>query len=322
VESPITWLVQACLEVGLFSENHASAYSDQEEIIARWPRDIKHSSKERFLTRGAIVEADFWPKVLKTYPQSKSPAVFTDFGSEYFFQGLLCALLGDFEEVIGIELDEESFQKSVQLAKHLVNKAETENKLISNIMLIRGDFLKHDAVANIIARSTIVYANNVVFGHETNIALSTMWRNSLPADAVIVVFDETAMLSSGKDRISRLNGNLDWASKEQSIETKVSWQQLHSYTIHFWRVLKQTMADKKAMNRNTRLIRQSEFADLVFTSLSDAIEELRETVNVKARNDLRFNILATVVKWSKTKESKGVNSSNIIYAQKTNLGCE
>ena len=247
--------------------------------------------------------------------------MFTDFGSEYFFQGLLCALLGDFQEVVGIELDEESFEKSVQLAKHFVNKAETENKFISNIMLIRGDFLKHDAVANIIARSTIVYANNVVFGHETNIALSTMWRNSLPADAVIVVFDETAMLSSGQDRISRLNGNLDWASKEQSIETKVSWQQLHSYTIHFWRVFKQPIADTNAMSRNTRLIRQSEFADLVFTSLSDAIEEWRGTVNVEARNALRFNILATVVKWSKTKESKGVKSSNI-YAQKTNMWCE
>ena len=319
VVSPITWLLQACLDVGLISQLHASEYSDPEEIIARWPRDKGYATKERFKTRGGITEAEFWPKVLERYPQSESSGVFTDFGSEYFFQGLLCALLGDFQEVVGIELDEESFEKSVQLAKHLANKAETENKFISNIMLIRGDFLKHDDVASIIARSTIVYANNVVFGHETNIALSTMWRNSLPADAVIVVFDETAMLSSGQDRISRLQGNLDWASKEQSIETKVSWQQLHSYTIHFWRVLRQTTADKEAMNRNTRLIRQSEFADLVFTSLSDAIEEWRDTVNVKARNDLRFNILATVVKWSKTKESKGVKSSNIIYAQKTNM---
>jgi hypothetical protein len=238
VESPITWLVQACLEVGLFSENHASAYSDQEEIIARWPRDIKHSSKERFLTRGAIVEADFWPKVLKTYPQSKSPAVFTDFGSEYFFQGLLCALLGDFEEVIGIELDQESFQKSVQLANHFVYKAKAEKKFISNIMLIHGNFLKHDAVSNIIARSTIVYANNVVFEEKTNIALATMWRNSLPVDAVIAVFDETAMLSSGEERHSRHDGKVDWASKGQSIETRVSWQDLHSYVIHFWRVSK------------------------------------------------------------------------------------
>ncbi len=54
--------------------------------------------------------------------------MFKDFGSEYFFQGLLCALLGDFQEVVGIELDEESFEKSVQLAKkNFVNKAETEN---------------------------------------------------------------------------------------------------------------------------------------------------------------------------------------------------
>ena len=98
-----------------------------------------------FKTGGGITEADFWPKVLKTCPQSKSSAVFTDFGSEYFFQALLCALLGDFQEVVGIELDEESFEKSVQLAKHFVYKAETENKFIPNIMLIHGDFLKHDA---------------------------------------------------------------------------------------------------------------------------------------------------------------------------------
>jgi hypothetical protein len=319
VVSPITWLLQACLDVGLISQTHPSSYSDPEETIARWPRDQAYTTKERFKTRGGITEADFWPKVLKMYPQSKSSAVFTDFGSEYFFQGLLCALLGDFQEVVGIELDEESFEKSVQLAKHFVNKAETENKFISNIMLIRGDFLKHDAVANIIARSTIVYANNVVFEETTNIALATMWRNSLPADAVIAVFDETAMLSSGQERHSRHHGNLDWASKEQSIETKVSWQHLHSYPIHLWRVLKQKPADKKAMSRHTHL--QSELSDLVFTPLSDAIGEWEGTRNSKARDDLRFNILATVRKWKKPKESKGENSSNI-FAQKTNMWFE
>jgi hypothetical protein len=188
-------------------------------------------------------------------------------------------------------------------------------------MLIRGDFLKHDAVACIIARSTIVYANNVVFEATTNIALATMWRNSLPADAVIVVFDETAMLSSGQERHSRFHGNLEWASKEQSIETKVSWQHLHSYTIHLWRVLKQKPADKKAMSRHTQLIRQSELSDLVFTRLSDAIGEWEDTRNSKARDDLRFNILATVKKWNKPKESKGDNSSNI-FAQKTNMWFE
>ena len=138
VVSPITWLLQACLDVGLISQLHASEYSDPEEIIARWPRDKGYATKERFKTRGGITEAEFWPKVLERYPQSQSSGVFTDFGSEYFFQGLLCALLGDFQEVVGIELDEESFEKSVQLAKHLANKAETENKFISNIMLIRG----------------------------------------------------------------------------------------------------------------------------------------------------------------------------------------
>jgi hypothetical protein len=59
----------------------------------------------------------------------------------------------------------------------------------------------------------------------------------------------------------------------------------------------------------------------VFTSLSDAIELWKDPSNSKARNDLRFNILATVGKWSKPKESKGVNSSNI-FAHETNMWFE
>ena len=238
VDSPIAWLVEACVEVGLFTHKHASTYSDPEEAIARWPRDKVYTTKERFKTRGGITEAGFWPKVLLNYPQ-KSSGVFTDFGSEYFFQGLLCALLGKFEEVVGIEQDEESFKMSVELAKHMVKKAKTEKKFISNITLIRDDFLKNDAVPGIIARSNVVYANNVVFGPITNITLVEMWRNSLPAGAMIVLFDETAILGSGDQRISRFQDKLDWASKEHSFETKVSWQVYKTLSIHCWRILKQ-----------------------------------------------------------------------------------
>jgi hypothetical protein len=56
----------------------------------------------------------------------------------------------------------------------------------------------------------------------------------------------------------------------------------------------------------------------VFTSLSDAIRKWEETGTSKARNDLSFNVMATVLKWSNPKASKGVNST-IIFAQETNM---
>ena len=56
-------------------------------------------------------------------------------------------------------------------------------------------------------------------------------------------------------------------------------------------------------------IDQSHFSDLVFTSLSDAITLWEDTRDEKARNSLpKFNILATVIKWSEPRATKGVNS--------------
>ena len=69
----------------------------------------------------------------------------------------------------------------------------------------------------------------------------------------------------------------------------------------------------KAMTRQTQLIRQSEFPDFVFTSLSEAIREWKGTCKSPA-----FNLLATVNKWSKPNPTKGVNSSNV-FAQETNM---
>lgn len=69
----------------------------------------------------------------------------------------------------------------------------------------------------------------------------------------------------------------------------------------------------KAMTRHTQLIRQSEFPDFVFTSLSEAIREWKGTCKSPA-----FNLLATVNKWSQPKPTKGVNSS-IVLAQETNM---
>ena len=74
-------------------------------------------------------------------------------------------------------------------------------------------------------------------------------------------------------------------------------------------------ADLQAIRRHCT--GPSQFSHFVFTSLKDAIREWNETRDSKARNELSFNILATVRKWSNPKESKGVNSSIYVYRKLT-----
>ena len=72
--------------------------------------------------------------------------------------------------------------------------------------------------------------------------------------------------------------------------------------------------------KRSRVIGQSEYSDFVFTPLSDAIREWEESGNSKARNDLIFNILATVQKWSDPKESKGLNYLQMYLQRKLTCG--
>jgi hypothetical protein len=52
-----------------------------------------------------------------------------------------------------------------------------------------------------------------------------------------------------------------------------------------------------------------EFSNLVFTSLSAAIEAWEAASDAKARNHLpQFNIVVTVLKWSVPKQTKGSNT--------------
>ena len=74
-------------------------------------------------------------------------------------------------------------------------------------------------------------------------------------------------------------------------------------------------ADLQAIRRHCT--GPSQFSHFVFTSLKDAIREWKETRDSKAQNELSFNILATVRKWSNPKESKGVNSSIHVYRKLT-----
>jgi hypothetical protein len=92
-------------------------------------------------------------------------------------------------------------------------------------------------------RSTVVYANNVVFASDTNKALVNMWQEHLPAGASIVLFDETAILSSegsseGK-RSGRSQDKIIWATKQRKILTSVSWQPTKLLQVHLWQVSKE-----------------------------------------------------------------------------------
>jgi hypothetical protein len=243
VDSPITWLVDACVNIGLFPQALQTQHKD--EAIAHWQkRDVKYSTRERYKTGGGITDFQFWPDILKQIQRpnvvpspSSIPMVFTDYGSEFFFQGLLCALLGDFEEVVGIEINADTFDQSVMLANSLMQRAKREDKFISNIQIHQGDFLKHDAIFGITARSTVVYANNVVFPSETNAELVAIWQKHLPAGAAMVLFEETAILSSGVTRISRgTHRQNHWTCPIATMTVSVSWKPGKQKSIHVWQV--------------------------------------------------------------------------------------
>ncbi len=240
VDSAFKWLVDACLAMNLISsavDTVATAHKTPEEVFLCWARDVKQSTESRHKTGGGITDADFWPNVvkkLKSQSLMTNSNVFVDFGSEYFLQGLLCALLGDFEEVVGIEIQADTYNKSVELARYLTNKAIQENKFMSTVELHFGDFLNHDAILGAVKRSSVVYANNVVFGSTINANLVQMWRQHLSAYATIVVFDDTAILSSGETRTSRTRDKLDWVSRIDTMSTQVSWRPGHTYDVQLW----------------------------------------------------------------------------------------
>ena len=243
--SAITWLLEACVEIHLISPELLKKHHEK-DVIAYWEdRDVKHRTEEREKTGGGITDVNFWTELMANLPKSKDllPAsihqVFTDFGSEFCLQGFLCALHGDFEEIVGIEFNSYTFQKSVELANCLMLRAQREQKFISKLELHYGNFLNHDAIIAITMRSTIVHANNVVFGSNTNVALVDMWRKHLPAGATIVIFDETAILSSEGKRMSRSQGETTWASKQRTISTSVSWQPYRKHDVHLWQVSKE-----------------------------------------------------------------------------------
>lgn len=242
VDSPTTWLVDACVNTGLISQELQTKHGDN--TIEHWKsRDVKYTTLDRHKTGGGITDTQFWQGILMQIQQlnaglspSSTPMVFTDFGSEYFLQGLLCALLGDFQEVVGIEINMDTFDKSVMLAKWLIERAKREGKFISNIELHHGNFLEHEAILGITARSTVVYANNVVFETNTNVNLVALWRKHLPAGAAMVLFEDVAILSSLSTR-TRTHRQSEWTWPKATKMVSVSWKPgNHLLKVHLWQV--------------------------------------------------------------------------------------
>jgi hypothetical protein len=240
IESPIAWLVDACVAIKLIPAEFVEKFDgNPAKVLANWDDCAKRTTEERYKTGGRITDPEFWPAMLRQTKKNLCPAssqVFTDFGSEFFFPGFLCSMLGTFKEVVGIEVDSEVFHKSVELAQCLMARAKRERKFMSTIELHLGNFLLHDGIIAVMKRTTIAYTNNIIFGTETNVALIDLWRRHLPANAVMVLFDETAVLSSACDRSSRSHSNIDWAFKHDTIKTSVSWQPLHACDVHLWEV--------------------------------------------------------------------------------------
>lgn len=108
---------------------------------------------------------------------------------------------------------------------------------ISEIQLHHGNFLNHAAILDVTARSTVVYANNVVFGHNTNVPLVALWQKHLPAGAAMVVFDQGAILSSESTRIIRsTHEQIHWTRPIARTMVSVSWNPGKQVPIFVWRV--------------------------------------------------------------------------------------
>ena len=257
VRSPISWVVAACAALKLMPQELLEQYDEGLEpatVFALWDRHNKTYKNQEHLTGGGITNPDFWPNVLKMIAQqptlSSASNVFTDFGSEYFVQGLMCALEGYFQEVVGIEVNPEYFEISVELATWVTNKARKEGIYISAIELHQGDFLKLEAVRNITARSTVVYANNVKFGDACNTNLVALWHQCLQNGATMVVFNEKAILSSGSNRVLRGTPQQDWTSKIGIVQAYVNWRPGQPIDVHVWLVQEQQQQQKSAPKPN------------------------------------------------------------------------
>jgi hypothetical protein len=241
VQSPIDWLVDACVESQLISPETVKKFQTSASVIENWDVSVKYGFDERHKTGGRITDATFWHQVVSK--TSHRPLMFMDFGSEFFFQGFMCALSGDFEHVAGIELNSDAFNKSVKVAKCLMSRAEKEGNFLSSIELLCGDFLVHENIISILKSTTVVYANNVLFSESNNAAMIDMWKEHLPAGATMVVFNDQAILNTRLSRSNRATqDDVYWAEKKCTLQTKVSWQPSHAMDVSLWRTKPQFVA--------------------------------------------------------------------------------
>jgi hypothetical protein len=290
IESPIAWLIDGCVEIKLIPSSFVEQHDgDPVKVLANWGDYAKRSTQERHLTSGRITDPEFWPTMLRLSKKNLCPAssqVLTDFGSEFFFPGFLCSMSKKFKEVVGIEVDSEVFDKSVELALYLMARAKRERKYISTIELHRGDFLQHDGIIAVMRRTTIAYTNNIIFGSETNVALIDLWRKNLPAKAAMVVFDETAVLASAGDRSSRSHSDIDWAFKRDTIKTSVSWQPPNPCDVYLWEVCREVLPKQ---NTETFSLLQTPAAKHFLTQIFEAGTKVFVFLEQEVGTVLSFN---------------------------------
>ena len=259
----------------------------------------------------------------------------------------MSALQPEFKCCFGIELETNRAAFATEACRVFTTQATTQRIPFCQIQAREGCCFEDACCKQALLCADLVWVNNEVFSPGDNLRLFKFLESVVPVNCIIMSFAELLVTKRSSETTPQSKEPTDFrVHPPRQLKNATSWSDPNDlkkvFIIQkfaaFSNVFQESSAsrgakrsrtssqeaiaaDTKAMGRHTHLIRQSELLDFVFTSLSDAIEEWRDTSNSRARNDLRFNILATVVKWSKPKESRGVNFSNI-FAQETNMWFE
>jgi hypothetical protein len=263
----------------------------------------------------------------------------------------MSALKPEFKCCFGIELETNRAAFAMEACREFTTKASEKRIPFCQIQAKEGSCFEDACCKQILMSADLVWVNNEVFSSDDNLRLFQFLNSVVPVHCIIMSFAELLVTKRSSETTPQSKQPTDFqVHPPRQLQNACSWSDPNAFKKVFiiqrqtWKfaeflnvlqesgaccgvkrsqVLKEdTLAfDMKRMRRETHFIRKSEFSDLVFTPLSDAITQWKETGDPKARNDLFFNILATVGKWSKPKESKGVNSSNVL-AQKTNMWFE
>jgi hypothetical protein len=265
----------------------------------------------------------------------------------------MSALQPEFKCCFGIELETNRAAFAMEACRVFTKQAATKRIPFCQIQAREGNCFEDACCKQALMSADLVWVNNEVFSDHDNLRLFQFLNSVVPVHCIIMSFKELLVTKRSSKTTPQSKEPTDFrVHPPREIQNACSWSDPNEFKKVFiiqretWKfaqnpkpqplsnVFQEPIAncgekrrrassqedDKKATSRQTHL-RVSELSDFVFTPLSDAIEEWNDTASSKARSDLRFNILATVGKWSNPKKSKGVNSS-YIFAQETNMWFE